>query len=295
MQPRIAVIGDVMLDISYFGQRRGNAEGADVCVTSGFPEYYPGGAANVAKILSCIGCNVTLFGAVGTDWAANELFYSLGGVECVLPPALALTTTKTRIYDSESGIYRFDSELVKDDGVAWPLNLFLRGLVGDGNEYDLVLFSDYGKGVLMADNLREAVQEANRRVGMTVVDPHLTNRRDIWSECVVATPNHFEYEQWAHLINADYVVRTDGENGATLFVGGKIWRCASTTDSDHPQVVGAGDAFVAGLAAAISGGSILGVDEMKRAVKAAIALASDYVARPRGEVYEFISENYGVV
>ena len=72
--PRILVIGDVILDHYVFGRcDRISPEAPVPIMSETTSEYRAGGAANVAKNLVALGCDVTLFGITGRDKDAKTL------------------------------------------------------------------------------------------------------------------------------------------------------------------------------------------------------------------------------
>jgi hypothetical protein len=82
---RLLVIGDVMLDQFIWGSVTRISPEAPVPVLDFQREsFMPGGAANVARNLTALGVNTTLFGAVGRDLAARQLGRLLAeqGVSC---------------------------------------------------------------------------------------------------------------------------------------------------------------------------------------------------------------------
>src|SRR5665213_1642535 len=71
---RVLVVGDVMLDQFIWGHVSRISPEAPVPVVDFAREsFMPGGAANVARNLVCLGTPVELFGAIGKDDAARKL------------------------------------------------------------------------------------------------------------------------------------------------------------------------------------------------------------------------------
>ncbi len=270
----ISVVGDVMLDVEMQTQPRENYEGATICLTGTKRTYYPGGAANVAVLLRGLGHNVSLFGLTGPDWAAEELCDLLGGIELHFLPLLLVTTTKTRIYD-DGMMVRVDCEDPKS--ISWAMEECLH----EFRQFrpDCVVFSDYGKGVF-GDHAKAAVQRIikHKPTIPTVVDPKPCNYSSIWDGCTIAKPNDREMDDMT--IVAQAMVVTHGAGGVVLTEdsGATAIPCREV---DNPQIVGAGDAFVAGVAARLSEGS-----NVVEAVEFAVEFATDYVSHPRVNVYD---------
>ena len=254
-------------------QPRENYEGATICLTGTKHTYYPGGAANVAALLRGLGHNVSLFGLVGPDWAAEELCGLLGRIELHFLPLLPATTTKTRIYDNGMMV-RVDCEDPKSS--SWAMEECLH----EFRQFrpSCTVFSDYGKGVF-GNHVKAAVQRIVKHQPTipTIVDPKPCNYTSIWDGCTIAKPNDREMDDIA--IAAQAVVVTHGAGGVVLTEdsGATAIPCPEV---DNPQIVGAGDAFTAGMAAVLSeGGTTL------NAVEFAVEFATDYVSRSRVETY----------
>ena len=287
----IHVVGDLLLDCELQARSRENYEGASVCLTGEQWVYYPGGAANVACLLRTFGCDVVLWGVVGPDWAAEKLVRILTqcGVEHEQSlGALAVQTpTKMRTY-ADGLTVRIDCE--HPFPTAWPLSEFEE--IGKGA--DCVVFSDYNKGVF-GPHVKDEVQSIIKKVPLTVVDPRPTDYLDIWEGATVATPNRREYfemcsnvqrcgyaKEASFWIESKYLAVTNGEDGAEVSGQGIAVITRKPRHVENPQVVGAGDAFTAGLSAALAKGeTIIG------ATQQGVDFATDYVSKSRNEVYHF--------
>ena len=269
----IYVVGDVMLDVEMQVQPRENYEGAAICLTGTRQIYYPGGAANVAALLQGLGHNVSLFGLVGSDWAGKELYNVLNKIEKHCLALLLTTTVKTRIHD-DGMLIRVDCENPK--ACDWAVERCLREI--ESTCPDCVVFSDYGKGVFDR-HVKVAVQRIIQREPAipTVVDPKLCNYADIWDGCTVATPTAEEVDQL--VLNVRSIATTHGAEGAVVTDDFGI-TAIPCREVENPQTVGAGDAFTAGIASALSQG-----DNIMKAAQFAVEFATDYVSQPRGEVY----------
>ncbi len=269
----ISVIGDVMLDIELPGRFRENYEGAALCITGPQWRYYPGGAANVAALLRGMGHQVTLFGLMGPDWAAAQLQHLLGRITHFCKPLLPTTIVKLRAHSQQQLIARVDCEDIT--AVTYPLEAALQEAQTNGVP-DAVIFSDYSKGIF-GQHTAEAVQRIIGWDCPTVVDPRPCSYLQIWEGATAATPNQRESQQME--IATQYVVVTDGENGAVVHNGPET-RHIPTEAVETPQIIGAGDAFAAGLAVGLAEGN-----DIFEATRLAVSYASRYVAQPRGALY----------
>ncbi|MEC7208328.1 MAG: PfkB family carbohydrate kinase, partial [Pseudomonadota bacterium] len=110
----VLVIGDVMLDKYVMGAVQRISPEAPIPVLShSQTSQATGGAANVARNLAQLGCQVTLVGCVGQDPVASELFNVLSHIPqlsfCPVSCADRRTTVKTRYLSSGQQMLRVDS------------------------------------------------------------------------------------------------------------------------------------------------------------------------------------------
>ena len=281
------VIGDVMLDIDYQGKHRGNEDGAELCLTSDRRKIYPGGAAWVAWLLAGAGHEVDLFGVVGADTEAEDLAFSLPSVNRHFKPLLVSTTVKRRVH-TERGVYRFDTENPK--AISWPV-LEATRLLEHTHLPDCVLFVDYNKGVFWETEDSAEIWFAiagipERSETVAAIKP--TEYLNLWNDMDLVVCNRGEANnaeltyEWTPQCP---IVVTDGSMGAQLYERdgslGAIVECPEQVAS--PQVIGAGDAF---LAALVSHWFLLGVHRCppEEAVEYAILRATKYVSIPREEL-----------
>ncbi len=269
----IFVIGDVMLDVELSGRFRENYEGAVLCITGPKWRYYPGGAANVAVLLRGMGHQVSLFGLMGPDWAATQLQHLLGRITHFCKPLLPATIVKLRAHAQQQLIARVDCEDITT--VTYPLEAALEEAQTNGVP-EAVIFSDYSKGVF-GQHTAESVQRVISWDCLTVVDPRPCDYLQIWEGATAATPNRRESQQME--IATQYLVVTDGEKGAVVHDRAET-RQIPTEPVENPQIIGAGDAFTAGLTMGLAEGN-----DIFEAAQFAVSYASRYVAEPRGALY----------
>lgn len=191
--PRIWVIGDVMLDRYYMGSvARVSPEAPVPVLLLDRTEDKLGGAANVAQNILALGAQAALAGRVGADEPAASV-RSLLARAGVLAAGLvekrgAVTTVKQRALAGSQQLLRIDTERVEPFPDA-EIDVLLDGLEADLPGPDLVLLSDYGKGVVSA----ELLQRLRRRLPKVpvFVDP---KGRDYgkYRGCSLITPNELE-------------------------------------------------------------------------------------------------------
>ena len=150
----VLIVGDVMVDFYLFGEvNRISPEAPVPVVEITGKESRPGGAANVALNIAELGANPILLSMVGRDITGNLLIKMLRdyGVRTnhVLQNKNRLTTLKTRVFDEDKQVVRFDEEDVEDVTEAQETLLikeFKKILASE--KPDIIIIQDYNKGVL---------------------------------------------------------------------------------------------------------------------------------------------------
>ena len=175
---RIAVIGDLMLDVYLWGQvSRISPEAPVPIVNVKRREARLGGAANVMRNLGTLGAGrVYAFGAAGDDSAGAELkgllreagFRTDGVVTTPGRP----TTEKRRVMAGGQQMLREDLEETAplDDALRQSMVSPLVKLIRD-REVDAVIFEDYAKGVLSSWMLEEILCETGKAGIPAALDP----------------------------------------------------------------------------------------------------------------------------
>jgi len=176
---RIAVIGDVMLDIYYWGKTERISPEAPVPVVNVTDEEIkPGGAANVGLNIKSLGAVPVMFGIIGSDLYGLNFIDNLTehriNVENIIVDKKRPTTVKTRILASNQHVVRFDKESSADIGKKTEQKL-LSQIEKKLSTADAVIFEDYNKGMLTPNVIRSVIKMAEERKIMTAVDPKIKN------------------------------------------------------------------------------------------------------------------------
>lgn len=170
----LLVIGDIMLDKYCHGTIDRISPEAPVPVFKYKSEnYILGGAANVATNLVGINQKVALMAVIGED-ANGKLITDLLkeqniDSEMVIAEKGRPTTAKTRFVSGNNQLLRLDDEVTDEMAVETQNKLILiyeRRI----DEFDLVLLSDYMKGVLSFDFTQKLIQIANAHGKQVIVD-----------------------------------------------------------------------------------------------------------------------------
>ncbi|MHC4957756.1 MAG: D-glycero-beta-D-manno-heptose 1-phosphate adenylyltransferase [Planctomycetota bacterium] len=278
--PEVLVVGDLILD-RYIGgpvERISPEAPVQVLKEDGVREGC-GGMAAVAANLARLGAHVRAIGLVGGDIEGEQLRDHLGGagVDCggiVVDPARQ-TTVKTRLvaysHRSHQQILRIDRETVAepDPPVAEELLAKIRAALP---AVDMLVLSDYGKGVLSGALCVEIITAARAAGVKTIVDP---KGRDYtrYRGATAITPNRTEA---AVATGRDQILRRDDAAAAAqeliegldlevvfitldrdgIFVREKeaSGSAIHTRPRDVFDVTGAGDNVISVLACAMAGG-----------------------------------------
>ncbi len=191
-QPRILVIGDIMLDQYVAGNVTRISPEAPVPVVKVDKEWSTlGGAGNVAANVASLGGKATLLGLVGSDASASTILNSCSdaGIEAVVIQGNQPTIVKTRVVSGQQ-IVRFDreEELVWSNSQLSELASKLETLIPAS---DVILLSDYAKGTLSDEVLKLIFDLASIKGKRVLVDP----KRADWSAykgAFLITPNLVE-------------------------------------------------------------------------------------------------------
>ena len=171
---RVLVVGDVMLDKYIWGDvQRISPEAPVPVVRATWHNERPGGAANVAMNLAGLGACVTVagFGGGDTEQERLESMLAEAGVEPALSAVEAIpTTTKLRIFSGNQQMMRLDTEAAPSLSNAAYAEL-LKSVSTSLPNADIVVLSDYAKGVLTEVVCRFIIAEAGKLGVPVLVDP----------------------------------------------------------------------------------------------------------------------------
>jgi D-beta-D-heptose 7-phosphate kinase/D-beta-D-heptose 1-phosphate adenosyltransferase len=272
---RILCVGDVMLDHYVYGQVERVSPEAPIPILRVERETRtPGGAGNVLRNLQALGAQTCFVSVIGNDPPGrelNRLIAEPGNVEVhILVEAGRVTTLKTRYIAANQQMLRADRESVAPLG-AYVRADFLRLVEQAIGEHDIVIVSDYAKGVL-SEGIAAAVIEAARAAGKpVVVDPKGTNY-NAYRGASVLKPNRRELAlatrmpvgTEAEIVAAARALIAQGAFGAVLVsLGEDGMILVETSGAVHTLVAaarevfdvsGAGDTVIATLAAGLAGG-----------------------------------------
>lgn len=294
--PQILVIGDLMLDHYIFGSASRLSPEAPVPIVNVKKETkIVGGAANVACNLTSLSANVFLAGIVGNDNFGDEVIDILAGhkidTSLIIKDETRQTTIKTRVVAGNHQIVRIDNEDTHPINEILE-NQFLSDLLGVIKLSDIIVLSDYNKGLLtpsLCEKIISICKELDKKV---IVDPKGLDYSK-YSGAFIIKPNKKELAEAAKTerinndidlveaanqllfqTNASYLIVTLSENGIAIFATDyhQIIPVAATEVFD---VTGAGDTVIATLAYGIALG--LTVEEAATVANYAAAIVIKHI------------------
>lgn len=281
---KAVVLGDFMLDQLVYGDAERLSADAPVPVLHvRRSEDRPGGAANVALDLVALGANVTAVGVTGKDADAENLRAALARERVETAGLVADASRPTTVKRSLIGLaqtrhpqkmFRVDYESREPlapaiaDAVLERLRTALAGA-------DVLCLEDYNKGVCTPDVCRRAIAMA-RDAGVPVfVDPAAIPDYSRYRGATAITPNRVEAERATGIpthhdadaghnallarrlmdtLELEASILTLDRHGALLLERGKGPLAVPTVAREVYDVTGAGDMFLAGLAAGRANG-----------------------------------------
>jgi len=266
----VLVVGDIILDEYIWGKANRLSPEAPVPVLEVEKyDYIPGGAANVASNIKSLGGNVSVAGVLGQDSQADTLKNILeqNGIEssCLIKSEDRHTTVKTRLLaHNRQQLVRLDRESKEPINEEIEQDL-MKNIQEQVKNADLILLSDYGKGVLTESFLKKLIalaKEANKPV---LVDPKGLDFRK-YSGVFLITPNRLEAEmatksphgtkpeilarKLRKQLDVRHVLITLGEEGV-LFCDGEKTKTMPAVTSEVYDVTGAGDSFISAISLAM--------------------------------------------
>ena len=193
---RIVCIGDIMLDIFIQGNVDRISPEAPVPVLQYQQEKQMlGGAGNVVANLCALGCQAFFIGRVGQDTDSQVLEKALANchAEAVLIKSEHVpTATKTRFISSHQHLMRFDKEVIAPCSVDEQTQI-MDALIQRLPQTDLVILSDYAKGIFSADFTPRIIQLCRQHHVAVFVDPKGIDYTK-YSHASLIKPNRKELE-----------------------------------------------------------------------------------------------------
>jgi D-beta-D-heptose 7-phosphate kinase/D-beta-D-heptose 1-phosphate adenosyltransferase len=293
----VLVLGDVMLDRYVAGEVSRISPEAPIPVLRVTGSHAGlGGAANVAHNVAALGARAILVGVIGTDDAGDEIGHLMqtAGVDIdarLFATPRRPTTVKTRFIRGSHQLLRVDHETtdpLDDESTTEVRHRFEQAI----SECDVVVLSDYAKGVLCDRVLPRAINVSRVACRPIIADPKRTSLA-AYRNVTILTPNAHEATlatgveasddagaeaaAWIALdaASCEAVLVTRSERGLTLVRRGLPTLHLAARVQQVYDVSGAGDTFVAALAA-----SLACDPDLEKAARVANIAAGIAVSRP---------------
>jgi D-beta-D-heptose 7-phosphate kinase/D-beta-D-heptose 1-phosphate adenosyltransferase len=200
-QPSVLVIGDVMLDRYIWGNaERISQEAPVILLRADQREERLGGASSVATMLRALGAKVAIAGVVGNDHDAGRIRQMLTELgidhEALLTDLHRPSTVKERYIGRAQ--QRHPQQMMRVDyedrkPVEGHLHTQLcNAIAAQMRQADIVLVSDYDKGVCTLALMAATVAAAQARGIRTLADPIRGGDYRKYRSCSAITPNRLE-------------------------------------------------------------------------------------------------------
>ncbi len=275
---KIIVIGDIMLDHFIRGSVSRISPEAPVPVVLVKEEHFlAGGAGNVSVNITGLQAKSMLVSVIGEDIFGSTLKKFLKDTKVntdhVVEDKSRPTTKKTRIIAEHQQVVRFDRESKNriNQELSHKCMEHFKKVAKDA---DGVIISDYGKGMLSNESIKEIIRICNKHKLPVCVDPKTENFRK-YKNITCITPNSKEAwegmsmipkegeeeinelgEKILKTLKADSILITRGPDGMSLFEKGKkgVARIKATAKEVY-DVTGAGDSVISVLTLALASGA----------------------------------------
>ena len=193
--PKVLVVGDLMIDNYLWGNCEKISPEAPVPVVAIEKETAVlGGAGNVINNLHALGADVSVLSVTGLDAYAQELKEMLKKInvntDYLVEEDGRDTSKKSRIIASQQQIVRYDKESTNDISKS-SQNKIIKNFKELISSQEIVILSDYGKGVLTAELAKELIKIADAHNKKVLVDPKGDDYTK-YSGAYLLTPNKKE-------------------------------------------------------------------------------------------------------
>jgi D-beta-D-heptose 7-phosphate kinase/D-beta-D-heptose 1-phosphate adenosyltransferase len=269
--PKILVIGDLMIDHYLWGScERISPEAPVQIVNINNESTLLGGAGNVVNNLHTLGASVDIISVIGDCQASDELKDLLSDIKIntqfLITEKGRITSKKSRIIADNQQVVRYDHECTDEiDNKSQAMILeYFNSII---KNYDVILLSDYGKGVLTFKLTQSLISVANKNAKKLLADPKGLDYLK-YKNAYLLTPNKKEASEATRIIikdnisliqalknlkekcNLTFSLITLSEQGVAIF--DNELRIHPTVAREVFDVTGAGDTVLASLGYALS-------------------------------------------
>ena len=251
----ILIIGDIMIDhYTYVSINKIANESPIPVFNYSSEKYILGGCGNVFQNMKLFNNNLFMLSVIGNDNNANiikNIINDNNNVFLINDPSRK-TSIKNRIIADNKILFRYDDEstfFINESIENMMINKFDE--LSMNNTIDIVVFSDYNKGVLTEKLCKYIIDTCNKNNIVTIVDPK--NNFLKYKNVTCIKPNYLESSIYSKLsdineihkfiystINCKFSIVTLGKDGISLFDGNKLF-ITSYESNEVIDVTGAGD------------------------------------------------------
>jgi len=269
--PKILVIGDMIVDHYIWGTCERVSPEAPVQIVNVTKESLSlGGAGNVINNLIELGAKVQTISVIGDNETSKELtsLFKAIGINCkyLFKQKNRVTSKKTRIISSQQQVVRFDKES-SDPITSESEEFILKTFKQIVSNYEIILISDYGKGVLTKKLTKSLISFSNKLNKRVFVDPKGLDYSK-YKGAFLLTPNIKEaslatniqindnsslkkaIKKLKNLYKLDFSLITLSEQGVAIY--DEKFRIYPTSVREVFDVTGAGDTILASLGFALA-------------------------------------------
>lgn len=269
--PNILVVGDLMIDSYLWGSSDRISPEAPVQIVNVDNENVMlGGAGNVVNNLNSLGAKVDIISVIGECKTSNEITELISDINIstkyLFTQKDRVSSKKTRIMASKQQVVRFDREStheINNQSKTYIIETFSKII----NSYDVVLFSDYGKGIFSFDLTQSLIKISKKNKKKVLVDPKGLDYSK-YKGAFLLTPNKKEASEATNIViqdnqslekaikslkktcSLDISLITLSDEGVAVF--DSELRIHPTVAKDVFDVTGAGDTIIASLGYAIA-------------------------------------------
>ena len=269
--PKILVIGDLMIDQYLWGSsERISPEAPVPIIKITSDSEVLGGAGNVVNNLKKLDSKVDLISVIGncqTSSDIQDLLVEIGvDTKYLIKQKNRIVSKKSRIIASQQQVVRYDRESSEDIDQQSE-SILIKKLKENISKYEVILVSDYGKGVLTSKVTKILIQEANANNIKVLVDPK-GNDYSKYKGAYLLTPNkkeaseatkinikdnkslHRAVSQLKSELDLDVSLITMSEEGIAVY--DNELRIKPTITKEVFDVTGAGDTVLSSLGYALA-------------------------------------------
>jgi len=267
MKKSILLIGDTIVDRYHYLEATGlSLESPTLkCNKISTRDEY-GGAANVAKILSSLGCCVDFFTSINSQ----EIKNLENKIECNIIQAAEYSQLKERFYVTKTETYKYLQ--INDCCVIKPIKLSV-----DTRKYDMIVISDYRLGIIQKDIL-DCLPKEKTICQMQISDSKEGFEKFFGFHSIIGNNHEIPQNKIQDVSNSlrlKVCISTNQEKDVAVFYDGRTTFVTPTLINDVKDYHGAGDAFYAGFCASYD----FSTAKILSSIDSAMTSATTYLTR----------------